>query len=243
MTKWLKATSLIVAAFIVASSCQYNPANTSDPRYGLCNGLPATIGIGFHTALDPAAGSSYVGTSGDDVVVIVTGPVTFDGLTGDDTICVNDVPEISSYNGPNPLVTIIGGDGEDEIYNYTALPSNISGGLGDDIIVGGSGVDTVNGNEGNDLVDGGDGDDIVSGNDGADLVYGSGGNDTLFGNAGIDTLDGGIGNDVVDGGAGDDSLYGFDGDDNLDGGAGNDLVVGELGTDTCVGETLIECEL
>lgn len=239
----LRLFSLAVAGLMVGSACQYSPASSTDPRYNTCNGLTATIGIGFLAQQDPPGGTIYSGTAGDDVVVVVTGPVTFNGLGGNDTICVNHIPELAAFNGPSPLVTINGGEGDDVVYNYTSFPSVMLGGNGDDILVGGSGIDTISGNGGHDLVDGGAGNDVVNGNDGADLVYGSAGNDSLFGDAGVDTMDGGLGNDTMDGGTEDDSLYGFDGDDNLNGGAGTDLVVGELGTDTCVGETVIECEL
>lgn len=131
-------------------------------------------------------------------------------------------------------VSISGHDGDDEIRNDTAMPSDIAAGKGDDTVFGGSGPDSINGDHGNDHVfgrdgnddlDGGyndNGNDTLSGGNGDDTIHGEGGNDTLTGGAGRDRLFGGYGNDDLKGGTGDDALCGGYGNDTIEGGGGKD---------------------
>jgi Ca2+-binding RTX toxin-like protein len=74
------------------------------------------------------------------------------------------------------------GDGTDEFYNTTALPSDAFGGKGNASLIGGSGGDHL---------DGDDGDDRLRGNDGHDSLYGGDGLDDLAAGRGNDDLDGG----------------------------------------------------
>ncbi len=90
----------------------------------------------------------------------------------------------------------------------------ITGTIGDDVIVGGAGDDIIFG-------DGGD--DRICGRRGRDVLYGWEGNDGLSGARGRDRLYAEMGNDVIRGGAGSDLLAG---------GVGSDLMQGGPGTDT-----------
>jgi Ca2+-binding RTX toxin-like protein len=80
-----------------------------------------------------------------------------------------------AYNGD---ITLLGGDGVDEL----------NGGNGHDTIVGGGGADTINGNSGDDRLEGEAGDDRLSGGDGRDVLIGGPGSDQLIGGFGNDFM-------------------------------------------------------
>lgn len=107
------------------------------------------------------------------------------------------------------LATIVGTNGDDEIFGTD----------GDDVIVSGNGNDFVFGGAGDDLICGGNGDDFLVGNQGSDQMWGDRGNDIVIG---------GPANDAVFGGHGDDLLFGNFGDDTLWGGPGDDFLNGDL---------------
>ena len=96
---------------LVATACEYDPALGTTPESSTCAGVAATLGFGYHEDLDPSGGSSHVGTEGDDVIVISSGPVTVDALGGDDLICVNDVLPTAA----GAQIVIEGGAGTDTI--------------------------------------------------------------------------------------------------------------------------------
>lgn len=116
----------------------------------------------------------------------------------------------------------LGGDGNDQFTNNTALRANAYGEAGNDTMTGGTGRDDLFG---------GLGDDILTGNAGDDKIYGSAGNDQIFGNDGKDDLRGEAGDDTILGGAGEDELRGGSGIDTMDGGAGKDRIRYNVGID------------
>ncbi len=69
-----------------------------------------------------------------------------------------------------------------------SIPSIISGGSGNDLLVGGYSGDIISGGLGN---------DILGGLGGGDLLMGDSGNDAIFGGSGSDLIDGGLGTDKV----------------------------------------------
>lgn len=108
-------------------------------------------------------------------------------------------------------------DGDDRLVVDAAIPAQVLGYGGADVIVGGSG------------------DDQILGMDGGDVIRGRGGNDRLLeldgernvldGGPGSDAITGGVGPDEVLGGPGDDRfLFGSEGDDLIDGGEGDDVL-------------------
>jgi Ca2+-binding RTX toxin-like protein len=95
-------------------------------------------------------------------------------------------------------VVFQGGYGNDTFRNYTAIPSDVDGGLGSDYIRGGSGADVLRGGPNSVpgfiiFVD----NDEIDGGAGADTLYGGVGNDTLTGgnDGAADILWGGLGAD------------------------------------------------
>jgi Ca2+-binding RTX toxin-like protein len=115
-------------------------------------------------------------------------------------------------------VTFSGGEGDDTFLNGTDIPSDVTGGAGNDNLRGGSGKDSLFGLEGNDLLDGSGGDDVLMGGAGNDSLRGNAGIDFLYGENGRDTIRGGTGDDFLHGQADIDTLFGDDGIDYLDGG-------------------------
>src|SRR5262249_38870800 len=85
-------------------------------------------------------------------------------------------------------------DGNDSINlsHFTALPTRIDAGAGDD---------TVTGSPQADVVDGGPGNDSLHGGPGNDALFGGDGDDQLFGGTGSDTFPWGPGdgNDLIEG--------------------------------------------
>lgn len=148
------------------------------------------------------------------------------------------------------------GIGNDKIVvsKDVTIPVELSGGIGNDILIGGSGNDILRGGAGNDDLRGELGDDTLEGGVGQDTLRGEGGEDTLrgggendqlfggadddhiFGDEGSDTIDAGGGDDVVYAGIGFDKVYGRGGDDEIHGGADGDLIEGGTGGDTIFGD-------
>ncbi|MFI6094073.1 hypothetical protein ACIA8G_00865 [Lentzea sp. NPDC051213] len=90
-------------------------------------------------------------------------------------------------------IVIYLGNGHDQVFYDSEVPTEQHGGDGDDQLQGGSGADTLQG---------GDGDDTMSGGTGPDQLYGGDGDDVLdepSTDAGGNFLQGGYGNDKIDG--------------------------------------------
>ncbi len=83
----------------------------------------------------------------------------------------------------------IGGTIDLKLYPDAAATTgtNLTGTVGDDILLGTAGIDTLNGSSGA---------DILAGNGSGDTLSGGPGGDTLIGGAGSDTMTGGTGKDV-----------------------------------------------
>lgn len=126
-----------------------------------------------------------------------------------------------------------------------ALSSEITGTIGNDLLVGNygntiiralQGDDVVLSSIGNDVIDGGTGDDQIWGAEGNDLIAGGDGNDVIFGGLGSDIIGGGEGDDALMGEGGNDVILADGGNDFVLAGDGNDVVVGGAGDDQLFGE-------
>ena len=84
---------------------------------------------------------------------------------------------------------------------FAALPANVTGDAGDDIMIGGNFADQFDGQGGDDNLVGSAGNDTLSGGTGSDTLSGNSGDDNLLGGAGNDLLKGAGGNDTFNGGA------------------------------------------
>jgi Ca2+-binding RTX toxin-like protein len=108
---------------------------------------------------------------------------------------LGDGDDWNSFSSDYPAslpVTVLGGDGKDQLQTYGADHATLDGGAGadilkgwqsDDTLLGGAGDDEINASGGNDHVEGGDGNDTLS----PDTYYGPG-NDYVDGGAGFDTV-------------------------------------------------------
>ncbi|MDA0184977.1 hypothetical protein OJ997_32030 [Solirubrobacter phytolaccae] len=105
----------------------------------------------------------------------------------------DDWNSFSSDYPPALPVTVLGGEGKDQLQTYGADNVTLDGGGGNDLLkgwqsndtlLGGAGDDEINGSGGNDHIEAGDGNDSIS----PDTYYGPG-NDYVDGGTGIDTVD------------------------------------------------------
>jgi Ca2+-binding RTX toxin-like protein len=178
----------------------------------------------------------FIGTEGNDYMVMLAGNDTAYGGLGQDTLAGGD--DNDSLNG---------GDGRDVLYGEQGADT-LDGGRGSDIVVGGIGDDRLTGGttSASDFLDGGDGNDTLLDGNGADTLLGGAGNDSMNAGAGNNLLDGGLGddtmlagpnNDTMFGGGGNDSLNASDGLNLLDGGDGADTIRGGAQADTLLGGT------
>ncbi len=161
------------------------------------------------------------------------GPGTILGLDGDDQI----------FTG-NGLVTVDGGSGGDTVILRTGNTGTVTGGTENDSFVGGN-IDSMVlfGNQGADSISifSNVPQTIIGGNDsndGSDLLLSGNENDIIFGNGGDDTCNGGSGLDTMIGGVGNDFLVQILVDSDADlvfGNEGNDTVSAGGGADTVFG--------
>ena len=160
---------------------------------------------------------------------------------------VANIERVSGGRGPDELlgdpaaapsgeVTLIGGDGDDQLV-IRGAGTKVLGGPGGDTITGGPGIDSIDSGLGSDVVRGEGGDDLLDGGDAPDDLDGGDGRDIILGGDSADRVLGGQGNDRVAGGGGRDVMRGDAGNDFLNGGGGNDQLFGGAGRDRLLGDT------
>jgi Ca2+-binding RTX toxin-like protein len=188
---------------------------------------------------------------------ITPGPVTFDGMGGNDSLTGSSGVAATT----TAFVSILnGGDGNDEL-NGGSKNDQLNGGGGNDTMHGNGGNDTLNGGTGADNMFGGEGIDTVTYADrtaGVDVSLDNVANDGSPGqttptaippegdnaHSDIENIVGGHGNDRlvgsdaanhISGGDGNDFIDGRGGADVLEGGGGNDEIHGGAGNDQIYG--------
>ncbi len=165
----IRRTALVTCAAVLATVAAAAPASAEVRRD--CFGDPMPLG-GYLVV--PPGGSSFYGTSGDDLILGTDGDDIIHGEGGDDVICAGGGDDLVWAGGENDRVHgEAGGD-------------FIDGDDGDDHLYGGA-------NAASGLVD------FIVGDDGADELYGGGGPDELVCGAGVIPWDVG---DHADGGTG-----------------------------------------
>ena len=194
-----------------------------------------------------AVGGMYLGGDGNDLIRNFDGgQYTIDGGAGADVIAT-----IGGFGGMNP--TVLGGDGDDQIY-YNGGEGSVDGGADVDLLSFGGGVQlgevftgVIVDLDANLAAGGAAGltfsnienligtnqNDQLSGGDEANLLVGLGGDDILRGRGDVSTPTlADNANDTLYGNRGQDTLEGGDGDDLLHGGADSDNIFGGDGADT-----------
>ncbi|QFS51330.1 beta strand repeat-containing protein [Nostoc sphaeroides] len=128
------------------------------------------------------------------IVNIVDGDESFvvehkSGTAGSEIVLVSAFGETQEHTGSAKIVAD-GGQKNDTIELKTGVltPGDLSGGVGDDVLIGGDAADTLRG---------GDNWDRLFGGIGNDSLFGDAGDDWLIGDAGADTLNGGDGVDIA----------------------------------------------
>jgi Ca2+-binding RTX toxin-like protein len=150
---------------------------------GYCYNLQVTISI--------TSAGSYSGTSGNDVVRIMTpsgsAMTYYEPVGGRDHICAD--------TAGGPIMVWTAGSGHwistspynDTIYGSEG-PDNVGDNGGNDTYKGNGGNDRLYGYSGNDYIRGGDGDDVVHGGSGDDCLLGGSGYNEIIGENGADTI-------------------------------------------------------
>jgi Ca2+-binding RTX toxin-like protein len=158
--------------------------------------VPAHIGVELAGGVVTIEGTDY--SDGVSVRTLTSGATQVVATSREADGTVDESNTYTFAAGAVQKVVFRGGYGNDVFRNYSAIPSDVDGGLGSDIIRGGSGADVLRGGPNSVplhtiFVD----DDDIDGGAGKDTLYGGVGNDTLFGgNDGeADRLWGGLGAD------------------------------------------------
>ena len=202
-----------------------------------CSGFTVESSCGPETGPPPGAafvilnqgldGSSLVvqGSDGpDDIRLSQSGGWT---VSDDRPIFAGDGCEnpggntsLVSCAGSAALVTVTGGDGDDDLTIDPGVPASskirINGNAGSDHLVGGPEDDVLEAGENYNGPD--DGDDVLDGNDGNDVLYADPGGDQLNGGPGEDLLVSSVATcqgHRFDGGPGEDTVSYARSDDNL----------------------------
>lgn len=128
----------------------------------------------------PVAGSTFVGTAGDDV---------FTGGNGDDVFGISGIKQGFDVFFGGGGSDLISGSAGDDVIGLANVAGNLSG---IEVIVGGDGFDAIRLTDGDDildlssisltgieLIDTGAGDDVLTGSLGDDVIGGGAGNDTF----------------------------------------------------------------
>ena len=205
--------------------------------------------------------ASINGTSGNDVLVAVTGADTLIGGLGNDTYIV-DVAGVtiteSAEAGTDTVRSSVSFLLGNYLENLTLTGSAAIAGTGnalDNVLTGNAGANTLNGGDGNDRLDGGVGADTLIGGVGDDVYVIDNAGDVVTENAGEGTdsvrssISYTLGADVENltltgaaaingtGNSGNNALTGNSAANVLTGGAGADTLDGGAGADTMVGDT------
>jgi Ca2+-binding RTX toxin-like protein len=133
---------------------------------------------------------SFAGATSEVDASLMTGKATGEGM---DTLS-----GIEDLTGPNHAISVLTGDGGNNVLKGGDDIAVLTGGPGDDTLIGGA--------------------------KGWATLLGGSGADTLIGGSRGDELDGGMGDDVLRAGGGGDGLVGGPGNDSIGGGTGEDVV-------------------
>lgn len=178
---------------------------------------PVTVrgGDGDDTvAMSGTTSATLIGDRGSDFLTSGPGGATFDGGDGDDVITGGTGPDTLDYSRRADAMSVFlssgtaSGDAARGTDTLEGSLETIVGGDGDDTLFDGAGVQTLRGGPGNDTLGvAGGGDDRADGGDGDDTFYDGAGSDQYFGEAGDDVFNlyTSLGADDLDGGTGADT--------------------------------------
>ncbi len=176
------------------------------------NGTPTSAGVLYlDSGIDSVLKNgvlNIIGSSGNDVIVaqLTSNPKKFSFTANGQSIGTFAATDVKQ-------IVLHGKAGDDTIHlDGIAIPSNIYGDDGNDVIYGTATADRIMGGNGNDWINAGAGNDVI---------YGDAGNDKLFGGDGNDYINGGAGTDVIRSGAGRDRIIATIGVDDLRDNAGD----------------------
>ena len=172
----------------------------------------------------------------NDISIYVNGPSSAPGG------CMGHKPTILGTPKADLQITgTLGNDvimtfgGSDIVYAYLG-DDFICTGDGNDMVFAGGGKDVIFDDVGRNLLFGEGGNDIIYGGKDRDVIYAGTGNDIIYGGGGGDVVYGDAGNDLIYSGGGGDIALGLGGNDEIHGGDGNDRIFGGQGNDALYGD-------
>jgi Ca2+-binding RTX toxin-like protein len=170
---------------------------TASAAHGIAFGYTNTASL---TVDGGSGGFDTLVIDGNDAANVVTATATDITLDGS-TVGLGAGLELLT-------IQTFGGNDNIDLSAFTAMPTRILSGDGNDNVVGSPQADWIDAGEGNDTVNGGAGNDTIYGSGGNDSLIGGPGADQMFGGDGSDTFvwNPGDGSDVIEGGDGTDVL-------------------------------------
>ena len=216
-----------------------------DDEYTNISDLVTILALGGDDSITNIGASGVIDLgTGDDSIFNIGKDISIDGGDGDDTIS-NSYDEFGwKSEKPESILpdnaTLLGGAGDDRIYNFGAS-SIIDGGEDDDYIsnnsyftgddevdfyvitpdnttiLGGAGDDTISNDGANTTINAGDGDDSIYNDNYASLT-------AVNGDDGEDTINNRGSYVTINGGAGDDYIRNYSESSSIDAGAGSDTI-------------------
>jgi Ca2+-binding RTX toxin-like protein len=207
------AVTALAGAAVAWSAPAQAETGTVVERHGSAN-------LGTYTVVAADGRENDITVSRDDntgsIVVEDTGDVITAGF---DCVLTDSHRAVCPGSEDVAMVTVLGGDLDDQISNTLVSSVFLDGGPGNDTISSTNGVGLTER-----VMTGGPGNDVIDGGASTDTLLGGAGTDTLSGNGSADRLDGGPGTDRLFGGEGSDEARTSDtvsdGADVFDGGPG-----------------------
>lgn len=165
--------------FVEVDDLSMTDVTSIDVDEGAALGTSTPDGIIDSVFVDGTDGADDMSVDGSAGAATISGLVTTVTLADADTFdrllvssrAGNDVVDASAFGAGSPHLSVLGGDGDDDVF----------GGIGSDTILAGSGRDLVDGNQGNDTGQLDSGNDVFvwDPGDGSDIIDGEQGRDTM----------------------------------------------------------------
>ena len=207
----------------------YNPSDGFDSVSGFKAKDTLQIGNGTSTYSSRTSGSDIILTVDDGNITLADAAslsaVNISGVKKTGNIITLTEGNDTYFTRSSTLggATILGGAGDDSIYNGVAETVSIDAGAGKDTIYSRGSYSTLAG---------GDDADTITNNGGATSILGGAGDDSIYNGGYNSSISGGYGNDIIENRIGNAQIYGDDGDDRILNTSSNVTIFGGNGADS-----------